>query len=974
MSRLRHLPASFLFFAFLAPLAAQDDPDLPPKFRDLISEQDYLRLRGDFISMLRGLPADPALRDAAIRQMKAASASVQAIQPSWTFIGPSPIPNGQTQTVTMPVSGRVTAIEIDSSNTSKVYVGTAQGGLYRSIDAGASWTQIFDAAQSQAIGALALAPSDHTILYVGTGEANLSGDSFAGVGLYRINNADTSPVLNGPINPIRNYTDASNNPQSVPVFQGRAIGRILVSPTDPATVFVGLSGGVIGQGGDAPFGGTIPPLSLRGLFRSTNATAATNAVAFTRIGVSTGGGCFDTPCTGNRNVSDMVFDSNDPNLLVVWLLGTTAAGDGGIYRSTNALSATPTFTQTFTTTVNNARAGFAGYKPAAGSSVIYAATGETSAGTSCANIGQAGALRVSSDGGATWSAKKTGGGGFCGGQCFYNIALDIIPGATPAQDTVWLAGNVRGGNSCQRLAAKSTDGGATFADLDSGLHADTHAVKIDPTNPNIIYHGDDGGIFKTTNGGVTWTSLNVTGFSATQFSGIALHPTSANFTLGGTQDNGTNLLASNGTVWTRVDFGDGGNTAIDQNAVNDVNVTLYHTYFNQTNNLIGFARVLSTACASDGKWAFKGRYGGTVDPTPNCDGSDTFNGINLTDNVNFYAPLVLGPGNPNPVYFGTDRLYRSPNKGDTAVLVSQAPLVSLAPNPGGVPLSAIAVSPQDDNFRIAGLNNGALFYTINGSSTLSVLDATGAGGVIPNVYVGRVTFDPNDKNTAYVALGGYLAGAAPSQSHVWKVKNLSTTPVKTPINSGLPDIPVNAFAVDPTNPGNLFAGTDIGIFASTDGGASWNPYGTGLPVVTTFGMGIPNGIQELRIATHGRGMWQIPIPVCTAEQVNNGMTVTASGFRVNRATGHWLQTLTIVNNGAAVSGPVNVALVGLTPGVTLTNNTSGTACTAPAGAPFVTAANGLAAGDSVVVNLDFLNPNAAVISYTTKVLAGSGTP
>src|SRR5207248_2898581 len=109
-----------------------------------------------------------------------------------------------------------------------------QGGIWRSLNGGTTWAPIFDGGNSSAIGALALAPSDHTKLFVGTGEANYSGDSYAGVGLYRIDNADTSPVLVGPINPIRNYNDGSNNPQSVPVFNGRSISSILVNPLDPS--------------------------------------------------------------------------------------------------------------------------------------------------------------------------------------------------------------------------------------------------------------------------------------------------------------------------------------------------------------------------------------------------------------------------------------------------------------------------------------------------------------------------------------------------------------------------------------------------------------------------------------------------------------------------------------------------------------------------------------------------------------------
>jgi hypothetical protein len=121
-------------------------------------------------------------------------------------------------------------------------------------------------------------------------------------------------------------------------------------------------------------------------------------------------------------------------------------------------------------------------------------------------------------------------------------------------------------------------------------------------------------------------------------------------------------------------------------------------------------------------------------------------------------------------------------------------------------------------------------------------------------------------------------------------------------------------------------------------------------------------------------MWQIATPVCSAEALGSGITVTASGFRINRSNGHWLQTLTITNNGGSPSGPVNVALVGLSSTATLTNNTSGTACTSPAGLPYVNVSSNLNVGDSTTFNLDFLNPSNASISYTTKVLAGSGTP
>src|SRR5205085_3464994 len=128
-----------------------------------------------------------------------------------------------------------------------------------------------------------------------------------------------------------------------------------------------------------------------------------------------------------------------------------------------------------------------------------------------------------------------------------------------------------------------------------------------------------------------------------------------------------------------------------------------------------------------------------------------------------------------------------------------------------------------DNYRIVGLNNGALFFTTTGSSTLTSLDPTGAGSVIRDFYVSRLAFDPTNKNTVYIALGNYAGSTTAANSHVWKVTNLNTTPVLTAINGSgintLPDVPVSGFAVDPLMPTRLFAGTDIGVYVTYDGGS-----------------------------------------------------------------------------------------------------------------------------------------------------------
>jgi hypothetical protein len=225
----------------------ENDPDMPAFLRGKMDKRTYLQLRAGYIARIRGIdlnhPPDPHLRMQAIRAMEqqeqkiygnrsqsaASGAIVPFSLPVWTELGPSPIPNGQTDphlniTGEVAVSGRVSAIAVHPANPNIVYVGAAQGGVFRSLDGGATWTPLMDSAMSLAVGAIAIAPSQPSTIYVGTGEGNFALDSFFGVGVYRIDNADTTPVMVGPLN---------KNGSSADIFTGRSISQILVHPTDP---------------------------------------------------------------------------------------------------------------------------------------------------------------------------------------------------------------------------------------------------------------------------------------------------------------------------------------------------------------------------------------------------------------------------------------------------------------------------------------------------------------------------------------------------------------------------------------------------------------------------------------------------------------------------------------------------------------------------------------------------------------------
>jgi len=901
--------------------ANQIDPDLPDDVRGL-DKADYLRQREDYNALRRGFergrPFDPRARGRAIRQLEVQEAlnaeKAKLLRssgvtgyfglalddvPIWTAIGPTPLP-----TTSGNNTGRVTAVVVDPTNSNKVYLGTAQGGVWRSLNAGSTWESIFDNAQTQAVGSLALAPSNPSILYVGTGESNRSGDSFFGVGLYRIDNVDSPTYsLVGPINPAFSYSNGSGTVNTT-TFTGRSISQIVVHPSDPGTIFVATSTGVGGSGANS-FNASL--LALLGLYRSTNAAGPIGSITFKKLAVVTApAASVDIPATGNRRVTDVVMEPGNPNNLIVGVFGNLGVNDGGIFRTTNALDPSPVFTNVLNISTNRIQLGI--HKNfGTGVVKVLAATSETPTTASCAeSAAQQGVLRQSVDGGATWTNPSdptadatattagilTEAGGFCGGQCFYNVVVAIDPRDS---NSIYLGGNVPG--TCSGLMLRSSNG-LTFSQDATGLHADSHALFFDPlTNPSTLFTGNDGGVWKRTASaavGAAWTNLNGAPLNTLQFEGLAVHPIDRNITLGGTQDNGTELQQTVSQNWVNSAGGDGGYTLIDQSATDNTNVTMYHTFFFNQNTQIRYQRVTTLAAAAARSWTNIG-----------CTASNPANGITCGDNTLFYAPMALGPGNPNTVYLGSDRLYRSTDRGSNHTVVSQAPIS------GSSPVSSIGISRQDDNYRVVGMQNGQVWATSTGSPTL--INITGAFPLNPssstNRFVGAAVVDPNNTNVAYVTFSFF----APSGQGVWKITNLGAAagaapvaPIWTAAGAGIPSVPINSLAIDPANSNHIYAGTDIGVYSSTDGGASWNPYGTGLPRSAVFGVAIQSPNRILRVATHGRGMWETSLPAAVPANTTQFSSSAASVSETPIAPATTTKIDIAVTRAGDVSAPASI--------------------------------------------------------------------
>jgi photosystem II stability/assembly factor-like uncharacterized protein len=383
---------------------------------------------------------------------------------------------------------------------------------------------------------------------------------------------------------------------------------------------------------------------------------------------------------------------------------------------------------------------------------------------------------------------------------------------------------------------RSTNAGTTFTQISqwwqapASAHADHHVIvahpQYDGVQNRIVFFGNDGGLYKandvTTVVGTTgWQNLNHN-YGVTQFYGAAGNVASGTI-VAGAQDNGTLRFTTAGgaQAWTTMFGGDGGFGAADPTDP----AFFYGEYV-----------TLQIHRSTDG--------GATS--------SYIFSGIgDAGSNANFIAPFILDPNNPNTMLAGGASLWRSVN------VKAQTPLwVNIKPSVNSF-ISAIAVQSKNSNVIWVGHNDGRIYKTSKGAApTLALADWTQVGAAaLPKRYCTRVTLDASDpkKVVAYATFGGY------SKDNVWKSVDGGLT--WTDIGAKLPEAPVRSLVVHPTHPKYLYIGTEVGIFASEDSGATWSPTNQGptnCSVDELFFMG-----NNLVAVTHGRGVFRINLATPT---------------------------------------------------------------------------------------------------------------
>ncbi len=417
----------------------------------------------------------------------------------------------------------------------------------------------------------------------------------------------------------------------------------------------------------------------------------------------------------------------------------------------------------------------------------------------------AAAVYRSADGGSSWQEADLGlpedmfvSGG--GSQSWYDMHLVISP---HDEDVVW-AGGIN--------LFRSTNGGATWATRSIG-HVDQHHLAVAPSDPNIVYAANDGGMYVSSNGGTSFVSAN-NGLEITQFYHLAIDQTRESVQYGGTQDNGTVGSYTNPT-WRREAGGDGGQVVVNENNPN----ILYGEFQN------------------GGLWRRN---------VSNGEFNSITAGIPSTDDSYWIGPIATMPGDATVVFHGRSNLYVSFNSGDFWEPVSSLfPTFDDAEN-----MTAIALSPVNLQLML-GTQNGGLIR----SSDITTFEDISANG-IANRFVTNIHFSRSNADRVWVTLGGF------GTPHVFRSDDFGDSWVD--ISRTLPDVPVTCIATHPDNENYIWVGTDVGVFATYDGGQSWFPYGEGLPRVPIAGMDIHLNSNTLRVSTHGRSVWETDVVVDVA--------------------------------------------------------------------------------------------------------------
>jgi photosystem II stability/assembly factor-like uncharacterized protein len=563
-----------------------------------------------------------------------------------------------------------------------------------------------------------------------------------------------------------------------------------------------------------------------------------STVASTGVYKSTNGG-ISWSATGliftvdsRKNLSKLLVNPTDGSIIV--------GGSAGIFRSTNGGTS---WTQTSTLSVHDLE-----FNPS-NPSIIYAG-GYVSSNP----------LLRSTNGGVTWTATGTG--------LPISDWLRVAIAVTPLDDSYVYAFVANSNNGFQGLYL-STDGGLSFtlkstapnilgwqangSDL-GGQGFYTLSITVDPSVKTTIYTGgvnmwqstnsgaswrcighwanegapyihadihdlifsgstlyvaNDGGVFTFNSTNQSWIDRS-SNLAIAQIYGFGISQNDPNLIVSGHQDNGTNLT-KNGTSWTQVGGADGMQCFIDHANDNRIYSSIYNGYLSRSTN-----------------------------------GGASFSPIFTVPNGGWVTPWLQDPISAETLYAGGVRVFKSTDGGTNWASIMTTPMGKIV---------ALDVANSNTQNIVAASANQVMKTSNNGANWADITANLPTNAAIQTVY-----FDPTDARKMYVGLASYLGKSvyfSDNDGVSW-----------TNISAGLPNVPVNCFVAQKSN-GDLYCGTDIGVYLWSPSSARWTPFTTGMPGIEVVDLDIYAPTNKLRAATYARGIWESPVNSTTRRPTVN---------------------------------------------------------------------------------------------------------
>lgn len=388
---------------------------------------------------------------------------------------------------------------------------------------------------------------------------------------------------------------------------------------------------------------------------------------------------------------------------------------------------------------------------------------------------------------------------------------------------------------------RTTNAGSSWTNLTNAYsgtfdeqHPDQHCLWINPLNSQNIINGNDGGVFVSTNGGTNWTKKYDLPIS--QYYAGCIDFLNPSKKYGGTQDNGSHGSVNVGQAgWEVLYGGDGFHCAVDYTNSGVI-------YMESQNGGLG---------RSD-------------------DGGNNFSGITSgldLARTNWSSPYMLDIQTSTTVYFGSYKLHRSTNKGNTWTAISPDLTKGQNGRLGTITCMSNAVLPSTQRVLYTGADDGRVMVSTNSGTNWTDISAG-----LPVRYVTDVVVDKRNPNVAYATLSGFNMDER--NTHVFRTTNYGAN--WTNITGNLLNVPANSLIIDYNKDSTLFVGTDAGVYYTTRLGASWVQLGTGLPNSPVFDLIYHQASFKLVAATHGRSMFEVDISNLPSGINNN--TQTAGSF------------------------------------------------------------------------------------------------